>query len=508
MAKIGGIKDKIVDAGHTVKDAAAAAPGKAVDKVKGAAENTKKGLKDRSKYVKKTKIDPKLNKLREFRDDPLKTTGKAALAGAKGGVGKVRDFATNVVQKQRELRRMVAAAQSAVAWIKNPAHLVFIKVFAIVAIVAVLLFNFIVFAIGVGQSVSISPHYYCDLEAPSSVKRSKVYQQYCTLKDLNWNVSNINGHYIVQDGKGPADSCAIANMLLRFYTIESGDLWFGTTNVYRYLWQGDGQYNINGTTFAQGDTEAGATATNFTIRAKLNNYTTASNTNENDPDVANGARAFAASQEISNFTMSNWGYLRDESIDIKSYKQTSDFYMADDENTKWVWDLSVGNMAEGSAWRADNATWNMSFRLNGTKFELEEMKCPTGDKGYAILKDRIINVLNTLSGKWTEYYKGRAGVILEYSVTGAENYKHTILLTKCKETSSGSGVYEWYGVDSSLGTSGGWEGPLNDPDGKFVADGVELSQLLNSSQQSLTIGANQYQVERIGYCVKPRFGFF
>lgn len=508
MSKIGGLKDKAKDAGQIVINSAANAPNKVANNAKNAAENAKKGLKDKSKYLNK---DSKLAKTRDsikkdmndFEKDPLRTTGRVALNGAKGIGGKALKFGNDVIQKQRELRRIVNTTKNIAVKLMP-----YTKIIGIACVVVLLIYNAIIFGISVGQSVETSPHFYCDVDAPLAIKHSAVYQQYCTQKDLNWNVENINGHYIVQDGKGPADCCAIANMLLRFYTIKSGDLWFGTTNVYSYLWQSDGQYNIRGTTFALDDPDAGAIASSYTIRSMLTGYNDAINYEENDPDIKVGSREFAAMQEKPDFTMSNWGYLRDENIDIKSYKQTSDFYLADDENTNWVWDLSVENQAPGSAWRNPDKSWEMSFRLNGTKFAIEEMKCPNGDKGYAILKDRIVNVLNATYGDWTEYYKGTAGVLLQYSkTTSTDTIKHTILLTKYKKDSAGN--MTWYGVDSSLGVCGGWEGPLNDSEERFVNDGIRIAELLDSNKQSYEASDGSiYQVEKIGYCIKPRFGFF
>ena len=49
---------------------------------------------------------------------------------------------------------------------------------------------------------------------------------------------------------------------------------------------------------------------------------------------------------------SNWGYLRDETLDIKTYMQKGDTYDNNEENSKWVWDMSMDDGSSNAQWHA------------------------------------------------------------------------------------------------------------------------------------------------------------
>lgn len=500
MANDGGIKDTKLDssmpsAGDTEKSKGLKSGGDFDKKAGAVNEKAKKGgaasiAEDAKKAVK----DPKAAVL----DNMAKRGGKAGAAAKK-----MKD----TVEKIKMIRRIINVVQKVVQFIIKWA-----KPIAIVAAVVILVFNLVVFSLGVAQSVAPSPHYYCDFEANRAIKNSEVYKQYCTRRELIWGVDNINGHYIVQDGVGPASSCAMANMLLRFYTIDTTDLWFGETNVYEYLWQSDGQYNNKGNSLGN------STTANNSLRNILNDYNIVTpNKEDSTATMPNGSREFANLNGKTNYDMSNWGYLRDDTIDVKDYQQTSSLYEDNKENKKWVWDLSFDNEAPGSVWGfKDGASWEKSFRMNTTKFNVEQMVPPSGSDAYQILNKRLIDVLNGSKKKdsWSQYYKGSSGVMVEYEKidnSAGKSITHTILITK-REV-NGSNV-TWYGVDSSLGTSGGWEGPL-DGSGNFVADDTAIASLLsgldsNNGTVTASIGGKSYTfiIKRIGYCTRARFGFW
>lgn len=493
MAKIG---EKLSEVGDKAKKSATRIPKKAAEGVANQANKAKKGLKDGTKKT-ATGIKNTAHNLNEVRKHPLKSAGRGAVRGIRGAASNTMNFAKEIVQKQRELRAVVQAATRAFSFIV--AHIVPL---AICTAVVLLLSTAIINIISIGQSATPSPHYYCDIDASPAEKRSVTYQQYCTTRNLVWGVHNVNGHYLVQDGSGPAESCAITNLLIRFYSTETRNMSFGTTNIYSYLWGPDGQYYMKGNTLGKDDTAAVNSKTR-NLRNMLNNYS--SNINDQLAELSNGSNKFAQEHGV-NLTKSNWGYLRDDKIDVKSYKNTTDYYVDTKDNEQWVWDLSLADGDPGSAWRDPDDTWNIMFRVNGINFAVEQMTCPFGDKGYTILKERIDDVLGSSSGDWEEYYKGKAGVLFQYEISGnGETKTHTILLTKHVGS---PGSYQWYGIDSSLGICGGWEGPLNDSSERFVQNGIQLNSLLNSTSPERTWGGYTYKVKRIGYCVKPELSAF
>lgn len=503
MAKDGGMKDKITKAGKSALSTAAGAPKLAAKTAAEKAKETSKGLKLEAKDAYNKSIGAVENRakkvvggVKEAIHDPKGAAIKGAKGIGRGAANKAKEFA----KQQQTIKKIIDTVTKVANFIATYAEPI-----AIISGIVLLLSNLIIFGISVGQSVGPTPHYYCEIDASKAIQNSTVYQQYCKRSDMAWDVKNINGHYIVQDGKGPAASCAMANMLLRFYSLDTSGLVFGDTNVYEYLWQADGKYTARGN--ALGDSGHSRSS----LRNILNNY---NNTNPTrfacsySTDMPNGSRDFAAEHGYK-YLGSNWGYLRDETLDIKTYMQKGDTYDNNEENSKWVWDMSMddgsSNAPAGSYWKwadiTDQSSWNISFRMNVTKFNVEQMTCPIGDEGYALLKKRLDEVLNKSAGQWTEYYKGSAGVMMQYTKSGnGEDVMHTILITKHT-----GGM--WYGVDSSLGTAGGYEGPL-DGTGRFVADDKALATLLNSDSQTISYGGCSYTLNRIGYCTKPKFGFY
>lgn len=448
-----------------------------------------KGLKNYGKNFKQA-----TNK-KQFIKNSAKNGGRNIKNGVKNGAKKAYDKASNT--------KAWKTAAKVVKFIYTYA-----TSFGIFTLVIVLVYHLVIFGISVAQSIDKTPHYYCDTDASKSVKNSAVYKQYCKTHEQNWGVKNINGHYIVQDGKDEEleTYCAVMNMTLRFYTIDTDDFEFGTTNVYKYLWQADGQYT------SDGNTVANTAGQNNTVRQLLNNNTTQINTKQNNGEIENASQWFAAKQGKNNFTMSNWGYLRDDSIDYKNWQLTSDYYENQTANGKWVWDLSIDNQAAGSSWPEISFT-NTSIRFDVTKVIFNEIYPDTTDTdNYKYTKDTM-NFLVSEEGnsqkddEWMgEYYKGSAGFVLVYNVTksNGETSKHSVLITS-KGNFNGS-TY-WFGVDSKKCITGGYEGPL-DGTGRFVKDDANISQLLNSNNGTYTNTEATYKIEKIIYCTHNKFAWF
>lgn len=307
----------------------------------------------------------------------------------------------------------------------------------------------IIFGISVYQSIAPTPHYYCDLEADDSLKATEVYQQYCSANE-SFKLDNLNGHYIIQDGSGPCTDCATANMLMRYYTAKG-------INFFDYLWDEQGQYSGAGQSL-QSEHMSGPT----TLRHHINgNLTTRANLNisGNRRNTHNGAVAFASKNGINGWTMANWGYLRDQSLDLKEYEQTDDYYLSNIDSTDWVFDLSVSNNGPGSTWAAH---WEGDLTIDGQRCH------ETTAEGSSITGEDIkFAFMNPLVNK-------DAGVLLYYEY--GKGNRHAILLTKYE-----NGV--WYGIDSALGLAGGYEGPM-DGSGHFVWQDTKVKALLDSGKNS------------------------
>ena len=401
-------------------------------------------------------------------------------------------------------------------------------VFGIGTAIIVLGYSLTIFLIGVAQAVGHTPHYYCDIDAAKPVKESNVYKQYCKRQSLSWSVKNINGHYIVQDGTDKQnkieENCAILNMLLRFYTIDTEDFWFGGINVYNYLWQKDGQYTMYGNSVA-----ATADNSNNTIRQVFNNNNKEINGNfsKNTGNTPNGTLQFANEHDIANFDGANWGYLRDDTIDYKKWEVTSDFYDPQKNNAKWVWDLSIKPNEQGFRW--DMIDWNdIKIRFGVTQAKINKQIIANHDAEY-YKKQYKEQIMFLLSGKSdagvdddkiiSEYYKGSAGIVVKYTQKSALDGKekdHTVLITRY-DNDPNSNEYVFFGVDSKKGITGGFEGPL-DGTGRFVIDDIGVNDMLKSDTGigygKVYYGSNGQQLRdtftltQYGYCTHNKFGWF
>lgn len=369
------------------------------------------------------------------------------LANAKGLKAKAQLLGNKAGQKfkgtdfYKKLKELFLKLQKMASWIAAHAYPLAI------ASAVVLVGSFAtIFIISVAQAATPTPHYYCDTEADGSLKKTAVYQQYCGDKGL-FELEELNGHYIIQDGSGPCTDCATANMMMRYYTMK--DL-----NFFDYLWKEDGQYSPSGQVLV---TDHLATPT--TIRHCINGTTTVRTTslikpaNRNKP---NGACKFALKNGISGWTMSNWGYLRDDSIDYESYEMTSDFYADNSANENWVFDLSVANRAPGSSW---------AVYWTGTTTVADMVCQETTAEGSAITGDYIKDLFSNSA------VCAEAGILMYFDYGDGQ---HAVLLTKYDGG-------EWYIIDSAMGLAGGFEGPISDT---FAWKASELNTLLNSGSNS------------------------
>lgn len=587
--KFAKLKKSMYDHGHYKGIHAAVKVGKATS-------NAVKGLKEFKKsehkkdYIKdKLKDTPK--HIKNKVTDTVKTVPKKAVNHLKE-----YDTINTIITKGKEITEFV------VRWG---------KLIAIVLLIVIVVSNGVLFGIGIAQSVGPTPHYYCSINPGINERSSTVYKQYCSQSSFKntWTVNNINGHYIVQDGPGPADACAMLNMMIRYYTLSDvASLSFGSTNVYDYLWQNDGQYTIKGNRvgkikgkkntvrqlfnrysdvtcddtqtsneiqyFKFNDTDSDSLYsddinTNIYNNPIMNVTTTNLDDSDIDPNYGTimGSRYFAKRNDKHNssdpneeYKISNWGYLRDDEIDIPTYLMVNDFYTNQADNSYWVWDLSL-NTDKGTTWNLNN--WNtedLGITINGIPFKVEQMTCPVGDVGYESVRERILQVLSSTDRtvEWYNSYDGYAGVMLQYTktpisgqeqttidndtlYTGNNRYKgeykynnkndngskitHTILITKYDNNNTEDPSDDiWYGIDSSLGVCGGWEGPLIDSQDRFVSNGDAISKMLNNTSTHKVNNRDvqyftgkidytdgyTYSVKKIGYCIKPdisSFGF-
>lgn len=345
------------------------------------------------------------------------------------------------------------------------------KLIGIVFAIVVLVYSAVIFGISIGQSVGTSPHYYCDVEATTSVKNSKLYKQYC-VRAKGFELENINGHYLVQDGSGPCTDCSMNNMFLRYFTRLD-------INWYDYLWQQDGQYAIEGQLLTN------SIGQESTIRHHLNAYTTA--TAEQGVDVAhdsvvNGSIHFAELHNKPGYTMANWGYFRDNSLDIEKWNQTYNYYINNKDNSKWVWDLSLPNFGEGSNWCVN---WTQKLKLNGL-LNVETVILDTGFN-QAVLKDMFTNP--TICGQ--------AGIVVFYDRDGDASPDHAILVTGYDTQRK-----EYRVVDPALGTAGGFEGPASSAN--FCSEAAGVSAMLNSEECKY----GTYSICTIVYCKHPSLAIF
>lgn len=410
----------------------------------------------------------------QHRMNDVKNTAKNTVSNlkdikdAKGINGKLRTIGKKLANtdKAKQLKKNITKAiDSAKLFIANAQPI------AIISAIVLLVSNATIFIISVVQSVNPTPHYYCDINANASIKKTAVYIQYCAQAG-SFELENLNGHYIVQDGSGPCCACAMNNMFMRYYTLAG-------VNYFDYLWGEDGKYKPTGQTIT-----ASTLVTPASIRKIVNGGSTAIN------DITefkclqyreNGTYEFAQKHGML-MTMANWGYLRDSSLDIADYEQTDDYYIDNSDSDKWVWDLSVPNQSPGSYW---GVLWDYTITI-------DNIPCITS----SYYDDNITGqtIKDILDGKNGEV--GEAGVVLYYSypkANGVTGY-HAILVTGYDvETNT------WRVIDSAKGMSGGYEGPL-DGSNHFAIFDTAINDLLSSGANSCPTKFGTFKIESITYC--------
>ncbi|MBQ8218192.1 MAG: hypothetical protein IJZ79_02710 [Bacilli bacterium] len=419
---------------------------------------------------------------------PLKHDIDEVARKAKVGIGNVKDFANtkgignkakfvakklgnNAVNSEafKKIQQAIKATIDAVKWVITN-----IKPIAIVTAVVLVLGNATIFVISVVQSVNPTPHYYCDTEATRSIKKTAVYQQYCTDAG-SFELDNLNGHYIIQDGPGPCTDCSMNNLFMRYYSLLD-------INYFDYLWGEDGQYKPEGQILT-----SSAFSTPGTIRKVINggqDSSTDSSRYRCNSSLTNGSYAFSRAHG-NPLTMANWGYFRDSSLDIAEYEQTSDYYINNSASDKWVWDLSLREGARGTTW---SVLWEYTLTLDGIPCVV------TTINGSAITGDVIKDILNSTNGE-----VGDAGVVLYYDYKGDSDADHGILITGYDEDTG-----YWRVVDPAKGINGGFEGPL-DGSHHFCSHDVELNNLLNSHNNTWRYNSytKQWRLCRISYVAFP-----
>lgn len=300
---------------------------------------------------------------------------------------------------------------------------------SIISGILVLGSNFTIMGVGIAQSIGETPHYYCYANPSDEIKQSKEYKQYCENETSFVKFSTVNGHYVMQDGPGPCCSCSVLNMLIRFYTNNS-------INIYDYLWQSNGQYAPIGNSILTTDKNQ-YNMRKFITSTYGKNDDSLWHAKENLP---NGSMEFAKNHGKENYTMANWGYVRDPSIDSGGYTS-----LATNEN--WVWDLSLENNAEGTDWGAQWST--------GNKVTIE------GITATFVHESRPFRSLEELKIILNAHPAG----IVVYR-TYATGHNHAILVTGYNESTKKFTV-----IDPALGVMGGYE---HDADSCVYGSGVQI----------------------------------
>ena len=392
----------------------------------------------------------KLGKAKNFANDFKNANSKSKFLGnkIKNNVG------NNLAHTIDKIKKMFKRVADVVKFIA--AH---IKLIGIAALITIAIYAGVIFVISIVQACNPTPHYYCDLNASSSLKKTAVYKQYCS-NGKGFSLENLQGHYIIQDGSGPCTDCSLANLMMRYYSSKD-------VNFFDYLWAEDGLYTVDGQTI-----ESNHISTPTTLRHAVNGGQTSAS-DETTSSKKNGSIEFSTvhGRQIN---MANWGYLRDDSLDLAQYEQTSDFYQDNSDNENWVWDLSLRDGESGTTWAV---VWSHEIKIGDVRCTIET------EEGSGLTSDALLDVFNgERNGTLTD---PAAGCLVYYSYPGDGN--HAVLITGYEDN-------HWRIVDPAKGISGGFEGPL-DGSSNFAIHDSGLSALFDSKQNS----CNGYAITRICY---------
>lgn len=292
----------------------------------------------------------------------------------------------------------------------------------------------VIFITGISQSIGATPHFYCEIDAPDYIVDSALYQQYCARTYDSFILENLNGHYIIQDGSGPNQACAVHNMLLRFWCMNN-------INWYNLIWGADGQYPIDPESLIDFDNGA----PNMRLYVIGGGYVEEESTARySSSDMMNSSN-FAGMHGMSEFNSANWGYLRDDTINVDVNDYSIDSELDTMHNDNWVWDLSVpngcswdlniSNMAVRGGPNGKGGMINLITHTNVWYDEQDLIDILQGNRGYKPHPEGIVVITTT----------GRA--IL---VTGYDPYY------MCADGTQGTFIV----IDSALGLAGGFEGPI------------------------------------------------
>ena len=447
--KLNSVKDKAKNAPKNAADAVKNAPHKAADKIKHGA----KSAKNKVAAVGKNKADAVKANVSNKLDHTLVGQVKKAKANGATGITALGKGAKNrfkQTESYEKIQELIKKVTKVIKFVVN--H---IKLFGILAAIIGIVFPVVILIISYTDSLGSSPHYYCDIDADPSVKKTAIYQQYCSeLKGFEFE--QLDGHYMVQDGSGPCLATSKMNLALRYYTLRG-------INFYDYLFQQDGKYLST----AKNVTKEGQTGIENTLRAAANNGSAGTCSSEykchdTAGNYIRGYKWFAEQHGQRNVTMANWGYCGDEGIVTNEWENPNEHEDLK-SNDNWYWDLSLLNNSRGSTWSVGSFSVNTtiegipckykSIMAGKSGFGNEEWISSGVSYGMNGCKDELIDAFDEYS--WACTPDASPGVLFYY-YTGTGH--HAVLITKYEKNPDGT--YTWYIVDPGIGVSGGFEGPI------------------------------------------------
>lgn len=350
----------------------------------------------------------KLKKLKELKKDNNKKSLKEGLNNMK--------FVQNIQKQIEALKAQISAI------ISN------IEVIAIVLAVIIVVYNVAMVAIGVFACYGDSPHFWCNLEASRKEQQSAFYQQYCTYHG-GLELTELNGHYIIQDGSGPCTACCTMNLLLRYFAANG-------VNMYDYLWDENG--NAVYTEFPDNSINADDWY-HYLSTAYGSIYIQSDNSSNSRHAGETGswiefARSHGDLLAGGWENIPNWGFYYSEDIwDLGTTAYDAGIQF----QPSWTWDIDgYGSLGPG-VW----ARWYVNTGATN---------------GKSITLDGVTATFVFVSG--TPSSQNELIALLQSHPSGVAfcAQGHGMLLTRYED-----GIF--YMVDSGLGRAGGWEGPCTDP---------------------------------------------
>ena len=346
--------------------------------------------------------------------------------GAKGFKGKAK-FLGNKIKNSNAVTRLMNTMKKIFGKFKSVTKFIISNAYAILISSSGIILTgvAVIFIISFTQALGTSPHYYCDLKPNDATKDTELYKRYCQNNYDRILLSTMNGHYIVQDGNGPGEACAVHNMLLRFWYLNG-------FNWYDMLWGKDGQYPID-SDYKMSYYNGAKTIREYVIGGQLQSGKQTKAGPHSEGMI--GSTTFAKLHK-SNYTGANWGYVRDESIKIADGKEK---YKDLASNSKWVWDLSAKS---DTSWIVNNLSTMTPTGLYASKGN--EIKIVKETKVWENAQELVDILYGNLGNK-----KHAEGIVaVPYSgepilVTGYDVERDCFTV-----------------IDSTLGMLGGFEGPI------------------------------------------------